>query len=93
MGDEQHELARFDGLAELLAENHARFTREYERLLAAQALLTETQQRSAMPWPGIDREIARMIEARKRRDEQMRALTELVEQAGRGPAPPAVSGV
>jgi hypothetical protein len=74
MGDEQNgqgksRLDRLEGLMELLIDDHLKFSDEHKRLLTAQVLLTETQQRT-------ERRVGDLVEAQKQLDLKMAELAE-----------------
>jgi hypothetical protein len=74
MGDEQNgqgksRLDRLEGLMELLIDDHLKFSDEHKKLLTAQVLLTETQQRT-------ERRVGDLVEAEKKLDLKMAELAE-----------------
>ena len=77
MSDEQNghgksRLDRLEGLMELLIDDHLKFTDEHKRLLTAQILLTEAQQRT-------EQRIQDLAESQKQTDERLNALIRVVD--------------
>jgi hypothetical protein len=81
MGDEQNGQGwsrpdRLEGLMELLDDrlkfDHLKFSDEHKRLLTAQVLLTETQQRA-------EKKMAELAEAQKDTAERLNALIAVVD--------------
>ena len=76
-GDEQNghgksRLDRLEGLMELLIADHLKFSDEHHRLLTAQVLLTDAQERT-------EKKIQELAEAQKHTDERMKALIAVVD--------------
>jgi hypothetical protein len=102
MGEEQNghgksRLDRLEGLMELLIDDHLKFTDEHRRLLTAQILLTEAQQRTeskieelAEAQKHTEKKIEELAEAQKHTDERLNALITVVDGIVRrnpGPSP------
>lgn len=84
MGDEQNgqgksRLDRLEGLMELLIDDHLKFSDEHKKLLTAQVLLTEMQQRAEKRMEQLDLKMAELAEAQKDTGERLNALIAVVD--------------
>jgi hypothetical protein len=84
MGDEQNgqgksRLDRLEGLMELLIDDHLKFNDEHKRLLTAQVLLAEAQQRAEKRMEQLDRKMAELAESQKDTGERLNALIAVLD--------------
>jgi hypothetical protein len=84
MGDEQNgqgksRLDRLEGLMELLIDDHLKFSDEHKKLLTAQVLLAEMQQRAEKRMEQLDLKMAELAEAQKDTAERLNALIAVVD--------------
>ena len=84
MGDETNgqgksRLDRLEGLMELLIDDHLKFSDEHKRLLTAQALIAEMQQRAEKRMELLDAKMAELAEAQKDTAERLNALIAVVD--------------
>ena len=84
MGDEQNgqgksRLDRLEGLMELLIDDHLKFSDEHKKLLTAQVLLAEMQQRAEKRMEQLDLKMAELAEAQKNTAERLNALIAVVD--------------
>jgi hypothetical protein len=93
MGDEQNgqaksRLERLEHLMELLIDDHLKFSDEHNRLLKAQVLLTEAQQKAEVRMEQLDRKMVELAESQKHTDARMDALIAVVDELIRKPQRP-----
>ncbi len=64
---------------ELLIDDHLKFSDEHKKLLTAQVLLTEMQQRAEKRMEQLDLKMAELAEAQKDTGERLNALIAVVD--------------
>ncbi len=64
---------------QLLIDDHLKFSDEHNRLLTAQVVLTQTQQRTELSIQRLDAKMAELADAQKHTDERMDALIAVVD--------------
>jgi hypothetical protein len=84
MGDEQNgqgksRLDRLEGLMELLIDDHLKFSDEHKKLLTAQVVLAEMQQRAEKRMEQLDLKMAELAEVQKDTAERLNALIAVVD--------------
>jgi hypothetical protein len=84
MGDEQNgqgksRLDRLEGLMELLIDDHLKFSDEHKRLLTAQVLLTQAQERTELSIQRLDAKMAELAETQRDTGERLNALIAVVD--------------
>jgi hypothetical protein len=93
MGDEQNgqaksRLERLEHLMELLIDDHIKFSDEHNRLLKAQVLLTEAQERTDKKMAELAEAQKSLTESQKQTEESMNALIRIVDDLIRKPQRP-----
>jgi hypothetical protein len=93
MGDEQNgqaksRLERLEHLMELLIDDHVKFSDEHNRLLKAQVLLTEAQERTEKKITELAEAQKRLTESQEHADKRMDALIAIVDDLVRKPQRP-----